>query len=54
LVEELWGSIAAEQAALPLTAEQRDELDRRLDAYAADGNRGQPASDVIAEIRNRL
>ena len=54
LVEDLWDSIAAEQAALPLTAEQRDELDRRLDAYAADGNPGQPAADVIAEIRNRL
>ena len=36
LVEELWDSIAADQEALPLTDEQRAELDRRLDAYEAD------------------
>jgi len=29
----------------------RAELDRRLDAYAADGNRGRPAADAIADIR---
>jgi putative addiction module component (TIGR02574 family) len=54
LVEDLWDSIAADQHNLPLTAEQRDELDRRLDAYAADADRGQPASEVIADIRKRL
>jgi putative addiction module component (TIGR02574 family) len=54
LVEDLWDSIAAEQDTLPLTPEQRAELDRRLDAYAADGNRGQPAAEVIADIRKRL
>ena len=40
LVEELWDSIAADQKALPLTDEQKAELDRRLDAYEADGNQG--------------
>jgi putative addiction module component (TIGR02574 family) len=54
LVEDLWDSIAAEQHNLPLTPEQRAELDRRLDSYAADGDRGQPASEVIADIRKRL
>lgn len=54
LVEELWDSIAADQAALPLTDEQRAELDRRLDAYEADGERGRPAELVIADIRKRL
>ena len=54
LVEDLWDSIAADQRNLPLTTEQRDELDRRLDAYAADADRGRPASEVIAEIRSRL
>jgi putative addiction module component (TIGR02574 family) len=54
LVEDLWDSIAADQAALPLTPEQRDELDRRLESYASEGNRGQSASQVIAEIRKRL
>jgi putative addiction module component (TIGR02574 family) len=54
LVEDLWDSIAADQDALPLTAEQQTELDRRLDAYEADKNSGRPASDVIAEVRKRL
>jgi putative addiction module component (TIGR02574 family) len=44
LVEELWDSIASDQKALPLTAEQKAELDTRLDAYEADGNRGRLAS----------
>lgn len=54
LVEDLWDSIAADQSALPLTPDQRAELDRRLDAYEADGNPGRPAADVIAEIRKKL
>lgn len=54
LVEDLWDSIAADQNALPLTQEQREELDRRLDAYERDGNPGRPASEVIADIRKRL
>jgi len=54
LVEDLWDSIAADQSALPLTQDQRSELDRRLDAYEADGNPGRPAADVIAEIRKKL
>jgi putative addiction module component (TIGR02574 family) len=51
LVEDLWDSIAADQNALPLTPEQRAELDRRLDAYEADGDPGRPAEEVIEEIR---
>jgi len=54
LVEDLWDSIASDQNALPLTPEQKAELDRRLDTYEADGNLGRPAEDAIAEIRKRL
>lgn len=54
LVEDLWDSIAADQSLLPLTPEQRAELDHRLDAYEADREPGSPAEDVIAEIRKRL
>jgi putative addiction module component (TIGR02574 family) len=39
---------------LPLTPEQRAELDRRLDAYEADGDPGRPAEEVIEEIRKKL
>jgi putative addiction module component (TIGR02574 family) len=54
LVEELWDSIASDQKALPLTAEQKAELDRRLDAYEFDRNRGRLATESIAEIRRKL
>jgi putative addiction module component (TIGR02574 family) len=54
LVEDLWDSIAADQQALPLTPEQRAELDRRLDGYEADKDAGRPADEVIEDIRRRL
>jgi putative addiction module component (TIGR02574 family) len=54
LVEDLWDSIAADQSLLPLTPEQRAELDHRLDAYEADQEAGRPAEDVIADTRKRL
>ena len=54
LVEDLWDSIAADQEALPLTFDQRVELDRRLDAYEADGNKGRLVEEVVADIRKKL
>ena len=54
LVEAIWDSIAADQALLPFTPEQRDELDRRLDAYETDQIEGQEAGEVIAHIKKRL
>ncbi len=54
LVEELWDSVAADQKALPLTDEQKAELDRRLDAYEADGNQGRLAGESISDIRRKL
>lgn len=54
IVEDLWDSIAADRQSLPLTAEQRAELDHRLDAFEADGRPGRPAAEAIADIRDRL
>jgi putative addiction module component (TIGR02574 family) len=54
LVEDLWDSIAADQQALQLTIEQKEELDRRLDAYEVDKNQGRLATDAVAEIRRKL
>jgi len=54
IVEDLWDSIAADQEALRLTAEQKALLDKRLDAYEADGNHGRLAADVVADIRRKL
>ena len=54
LVEDIWDSIAADKKVLALTAEQRAELDRRLNAYEVDGKRGRLAIEVIADIRRKL
>jgi len=54
VVEDLWDSIAADQKALPLTPDQKAELDRRLDAYEIDKNRGRLAADAVADIRRKL
>jgi putative addiction module component (TIGR02574 family) len=54
LVEDLWDSIAVDQSSLPLTEEQKAELDKRLRAFEIDQNPGRLASDVIKDIRSRL
>ncbi len=54
LVEDLWDSIAEEKAVLPVTKEQKIELDSRLEAYALDGNKGREAKLVFADIKKRL
>ena len=45
--------VFADLANLPLTDEQRTELDRRLDAYETDKIEGREAGEVIAEIKQR-
>lgn len=54
LVEDIWDSIAADQAILPITNAQRAALDLRLDAYESDGVKGREAGEVIADIKQRL
>ena len=54
LAEDLWDSIAQDQRALSLTPEQTAELDRRLQGFEMDTDRGRPASEVISEISKRL
>ena len=54
LVEDIWDSIVADQALLPLTDEQRIELDRRLDAYESDNIRGREVGEVVAALKKRL
>ena len=51
LVEDLWDSIAAVPEALPLTDAQREELDRRLDAYHRDPSAGSPWEEVQRSTR---
>ena len=54
VVEDLWDSIAADQKALPLTASQKAELDRRLDAYEVDKNKGRLAIIGVADILRKI
>jgi putative addiction module component (TIGR02574 family) len=54
LVEDLWDSIALVQGSLPLTDDQRAELDKRLRAFELDRNPGRLASDVLKDIRSGL
>lgn len=54
LVEEIWASVVADAKVFPLTAEQRQELDRRVaddDAFPSDVA---PWSEVKALARARL
>ena len=48
LVEDIWDSIAAVPESLPLTETDREELDRRLAAYAQNPGEGIPW-DVLKE-----
>lgn len=54
LVEDIWDSIASDQKSLPLTSEQKAELDKRLDAYVISKDQGRSIHDVISGIRERL
>lgn len=54
LVHDIWDSIAADSAAIPLTDAQRAELDRRIADHEADPDDVVSWEDVKATIRPRL
>ena len=51
LVEEIWDSLAAEPASVPVTEAQRRELDRRVRAYRQNPQAGSTWEQVKARIR---
>ena len=51
LVADLWDSIATVPEAVSLTEAQKEELDRRLDAYHKNPNAGSPWESVVERIR---
>lgn len=53
IVEDIWDSIAAVPEAVPLSEEQKKELDRRLEAYHRNPEAGSPWVEVRERIRNR-
>jgi len=50
LVESIWNSIAEFPDSLELTADQKEELDRRLDEYEADPTAGISWPDLKAQL----
>jgi putative addiction module component (TIGR02574 family) len=58
LVGDIWDSIADEANTnadlLPLSEEQKAELDRRLAAYEADPSTGIPMNEALKRIRARF
>jgi len=50
LIEELWDSIVADPASIPLTSAQRSELDRRKREHRNDPSAAKP----WPEVRDRL
>lgn len=53
MVEDIWDSIAAVPEAVPLSEEQKRELDRRLEAYHRNPDAGSPWIEVRERIRNQ-
>ena len=54
LVEDIWDSIAADSAALPLTDAQRAELDRRLAEHETNPDDVVPWEELRESITERL
>jgi len=53
LAEDIWDSITEVPDSLPLTEDEKAELDRRLDAYHNNSNEGSPWDIVRERISNR-
>ena len=53
LIETLWDSIAEAPEILPVSDAERDELDRRLDAYHKNPGTGSPWAEVLERLKKR-
>lgn len=54
LMDRIWDSLAPKADSLPLPEWHLAEIDRRLAAFAEDGDRGRPVDEVFAELKQRL
>jgi putative addiction module component (TIGR02574 family) len=50
-VQDLWDRIAGEPEQVPVTPEQREELDRRLEEHAASPEAARPWTEVVSRVR---
>jgi len=53
IVQDLWDNIASDAGVLPLSDEEREELDRRLDEYYKNPVAGSPWEEVKARLAKR-
>ncbi len=53
LVEDIWDSIAVVPEAVPLTDEQKAELDRRLESYGVNPNEGISWQELKDKLRQQ-
>jgi putative addiction module component (TIGR02574 family) len=53
LLDQLWEALGRDPKALPLSAAQKDELDRRLDELETEGPIGFTWDEVVARARAR-
>lgn len=53
LVEDIWDSIAQMPEAVPLTDEQKAELDRRLESYRANPDEGISWDELKEKFRQK-
>ena len=53
LIDEIWESLSADPACVPVTDAQRGELDRRLDDLDREGPVGIPWDEVLRRLRSR-
>lgn len=53
-MNEIWASLGSEADSIPVPEWHVVEIKRRLEAFAADGNPGRPAEEVLAELKRRL
>jgi putative addiction module component (TIGR02574 family) len=51
LAEDIWDSVAAFPESVPLTEAQKEELDRRLQAYSRDPNEGISWDELKENLR---
>jgi putative addiction module component (TIGR02574 family) len=54
LLEDIWDRLSQRPANVPLSPEQREELDRRLDAFEEDVRAGRSLGRPWSEVRERL
>jgi len=54
LIEAIWESIAEDADSIVLSDADKQRLEERLDAFYINPEPGQPVSETLEELRNRL